>query len=127
MPFEIEELFARIRTLLRRKGVESAAGYAGLHYRLRVVTFAGEVLDLTAREYAILEILVRNAGRFVSRPRLEEQLKEVNPTVEFTSHARRLRQFRVETMRGVGSHSTMRASLQRRLTWILLALTCSHG
>lgn len=112
-PFEIEELFARIRTLLRRKGglrsqQLEAAGIA-LDPVDRVVTFAGEVLDLTAREYAILEILVRNAGRFVSRPRLEEGIyswgEEVGSnTVEvYISRLRkRFGSSAIETMRGVG-------------------------
>ncbi len=75
----------------------------------KVVSFEGEILDLTAREYAILEILVRNAGRFVSRARLEEGIyswgEEVGSnTVEvYISRLRkRFGSSSIETMRGVG-------------------------
>jgi two-component system, OmpR family, response regulator len=112
-PFEIDELFARIRSLLRRRGDRSAAGLEAAGIRVdpvdRVVSFEGEDLDLTAREYAILEILVRNAGRFVSRARLEEGIyswgEEVGSnTVEvYISRLRkRFGSKAIETMRGVG-------------------------
>lgn len=112
-PFEIDELFARIRTLLRRRVDQSAASLQAAGISVdpvdRVVSFEGEVLDLTAREYAILEILVRNAGRFVSRARLEEGIyswgEEVGSnTVEvYISRLRkRFGSKTIETMRGVG-------------------------
>ncbi|MGD8385463.1 MAG: response regulator transcription factor, partial [Lysobacterales bacterium] len=70
-PFEIDELFARVRSLLRRRSDNKTPGMEVAGISLdpvdRVVVFAGETQDLTAREFAILEILVRNAGRFVSR------------------------------------------------------------
>jgi len=112
-PFEIDELFARVRSLLRRQGDQKAtrlevAGIA-LDPVERVVEFEGESVTLTAREFAILEILVRNAGRFVSRARLEEGIyswgEEVGSnTVEV--YVSRLRKYfggeKIETMRGVG-------------------------
>ena len=112
-PFEIDELFARIRSLLRRRGDHSAAGIKAAGTSVdpvdRVVSYEGEILDLTAREYAILEILVRNAGRFVSRARLEEGIyswgEEVGSnTVEvYISRLRkRFGSKAIETMRGVG-------------------------
>lgn len=112
-PFEMDELFARIRSLLRRKGERSAASLevAGINVDPvdKVVSYQGEDLDLTAREYAILEILVRNAGRFVSRARLEEGIyswgEEVGSnTVEvYISRLRkRFGSKTIETMRGVG-------------------------
>ena len=75
----------------------------------RQVQFESENLDLTAREFAILEILMRNAGRFVSRQRLEEGIyswgEEVGSnTVEvYISRLRkRFGSHCIETMRGVG-------------------------
>ncbi len=112
-PFEMDELFARIRSLLRRKAeqrstVLEAAGIC-VDPAERTVTFEGENLDLTAREFAILEILVRNGGRFVSRARLEEGIyswgEEVGSnTVEvYISRLRkRFGSTAIETMRGVG-------------------------
>ena len=112
-PFEMDELFARIRTLLRRSGERPSqqmeAGGIAINPVDRVVSYQGAVLDLTAREYAILEILVRNAGRFVSRARLEEGIyswgEEVGSnTVEvYVSRLRkRFGSTSIETMRGVG-------------------------
>lgn len=112
-PFEMDELFARIRSLLRRKAEQrsthlEAAGIS-VDPAERTVSFEGENLDLTAREFAILEILVRNAGRFVSRARLEEGIyswgEEVGSnTVEvYISRLRkRFGSATIETMRGVG-------------------------
>ena len=75
----------------------------------RSVFFEGTAVTLTAREYGILEILIRNAGRFVSRARLEEGIyswgEEVGSnTVEvYVSRLRkRFGAEAIETMRGVG-------------------------
>jgi DNA-binding response OmpR family regulator len=112
-PFEIDELFARVRSLLRRRGDQrstrmEAAGIT-VDPAKRIVEFEGEDVTLTAREFAILEILVRNAGRFVSRARLEEGIyswgEEVGSnTVEvYISRLRkRFGSGTIETMRGVG-------------------------
>lgn len=112
-PFDLDELFARLRSLLRRKGERSAvqlqAAGISIDAADRVVSYQDKVLDLTAREYAILEILVRNSGRFVSRARLEEGIyswgEEVGSnTVEvYISRLRKLFGSQtIETMRGVG-------------------------
>ena len=112
-PFEMDELFARLRTLLRRRGENRSQQMEARGITIdpvdKVVSFDNEVLDLTAREYAILEILVRNAGRFVSRARLEEGIyswgEEVGSnTVEvYISRLReRFGSETIETMRGVG-------------------------
>ena len=112
-PFEIEELFARVRMLLRRTGERrsqqlTAAGIS-LDPVSRLVRFEDEELDLTARKYAILEILLRNAGRFVSRPRLEEGIyswgEEVGSNTVEVYISRLRKRFgspAIETMRGVG-------------------------
>ena len=103
----------RIRSLLRRRNDVTASTLRASGITIepvdRVVSCQGEALDLTAREYAILEILVRNAGRFVSRARLEEGIyswgEEVGSnTVEvYISRLRkRFGSETIETMRGVG-------------------------
>ncbi len=112
-PFEIDELFARVRSLLRRQSETRAPGFEVAGISLdpvdRLVVFDGEAQDLTGREFAILEILLRNAGRFVSRARLEEGIyswgEEVGSnTVEvYVSRLRkRFGSDKIETMRGVG-------------------------
>jgi len=112
-PFEMDEVFARMRSLLRRGSEHKVSRLEVAGITLdpveRVVRFGGETLDLTAREFAVLEILLRNAGRFVSRPRLEEGIyswgEEVGSnTVEvYISRLRkRFGSELIETMRGVG-------------------------
>ncbi len=112
-PFEMDELFARVRSLLRRQGELKASRLEAAGIALdpvdRQVEFRGEEVVLTAREFAILEILLRNAGRFVSRARLEEGIyswgEEVGSnTVEvYVSRLRkRFGSDVIETMRGVG-------------------------
>jgi DNA-binding response OmpR family regulator len=112
-PFEIDELFARVRTLLRRRGEGRSQQLEARGITIdpvdRLVIFEGEMLDLTAREYAILEILIRNAGRFVSRARLEEGIyswgEEVGSNTVEVYISRLRKRFGsncIETMRGVG-------------------------
>ena len=112
-PFEMDELFARVRSLLRRKGDSKTQQLEAAGITLdpvdRQVFYEGESITLTAREFAILEILVRNTGRFVSRARLEEGIyswgEEVGSnTVEvYVSRLRkRFGSDCIETMRGVG-------------------------
>jgi two-component system response regulator QseB len=45
-----------------------------LDLRQRMVSYAGEPAALTAREYAVVELLMRNAGRLVTRAEIEEEL-----------------------------------------------------
>jgi DNA-binding response OmpR family regulator len=74
-PFAFDELLARIRALLRRRADPSAA--SRLHVgdlvldRLRhVAERGGQHIELTAREFALLEYLMRNAGQVVSRKQI---------------------------------------------------------
>ena len=112
-PFEMDELFARVRSLLRRKGDNKAQQLTAAGILVdpvdRLVQFEGESHTLTAREFAILEILVRNAGRFVSRARLEEGIyswgEEVGSNTVEVYVSRLRKRFGgevIETMRGVG-------------------------
>lgn len=79
-PFHMEELLARLNALVRR-----AAGYASprlshgpltLDTRTRVVTVDDQAVDLTAFEYRLLEYLMRNPGRVLSRAELTDHLYE---------------------------------------------------
>jgi heavy metal response regulator len=69
-PFEFVELLARVRALLRRGGSTPprlAVADLTLDPATREVTRAGRRIELTAREYALLEFLLRNRGRVLSR------------------------------------------------------------
>jgi DNA-binding response OmpR family regulator len=77
-PFRFEELLARVRLRLRddRLAVEESAasvlvaGALSLDLRSRRVAVAGTEVELTAREFALLETLMRNPGRVLSRMEL---------------------------------------------------------
>lgn len=67
-PFEVEELVARLRALLRRAGVPPLfAGLLRLDWRNRSAWVGSERLDLTAREFALLAHLARQPDRVVTR------------------------------------------------------------
>lgn len=77
-PFAIEELLARARVLLRR-GSGAAAGILQvddlmLNPATREVTRGGQKIELTAKEYALLDYLMRNAGRVLTRPMIAEHV-----------------------------------------------------
>lgn len=112
-PFDMDELFARVRSLLRRSGTAAplleAAGLE-LDPAAHCVRVDGiEVTDLTSKELAILESLLRNRGRFVTKHRLLESSSslgeepESNTIEVYISRLRkRLGRDRIETLRGVG-------------------------
>lgn len=77
-PFAIEELLARVRALLRR-GTGEGAGLLQvddlvLNPATREVTRGGQRIELTAKEYALLEYFLRNAGRVLTRPMIAEHV-----------------------------------------------------
>jgi two-component system OmpR family response regulator len=81
-PFQLAELLARLRALIRR-----AAGLAepvivvrdvAVDPRARAVTRGGEPVALTAREYALVELLALNRGRLVSRTQIYDHLFDEN-------------------------------------------------
>jgi DNA-binding response OmpR family regulator len=70
-PFALEELLARVRALTRRSYARKEpvirVGYLTLDTSARSVQVVGEAVALTAREYALLELLARRAGELVTR------------------------------------------------------------
>jgi DNA-binding response OmpR family regulator len=73
-PFEFEELLARVRTRLRSTGSAEPnvlrAGELRLDLRSRRATVGDRTVDLTAREFALLETMLRHAGQVLSREQL---------------------------------------------------------
>ena len=82
-PFEFKELLARIRALLKRSGGHQPAAnklrVADLELDLNKKRAArnSKVIDLTAKEFSLLEYLMRNKGRVVSRAEIAEHVWEV--------------------------------------------------
>lgn len=81
-PFDFEELLARIHALLRRAAPQPdlrlAAGDLVLNPQSREATRGGVAVDLTAKEFAILEYLLRHRGRVISRTELSEHAWDEN-------------------------------------------------
>ena len=77
-PFAFEELLARVRALLRRGrvGAEPILRLADLSLdpATRIVTRGRRRISLTAREYALLEYFLRNAGRVLTRPMITQHV-----------------------------------------------------
>lgn len=78
-PFGVEELAARIRVLLRGRPGETAApvyddGRLRIDLARREVTLDGTAVHLTRKEYAIVALLVRHAGRVVTQQQLLREL-----------------------------------------------------
>jgi len=112
-PFDMDELFARLRSLLRRSSGRARpvliSGDVELEPKDKVVKLAGETVILTAKELSILEALMSRAGRFVSKSRLEEGMYAWGDEIESNTvevYISRLRKYFgrdfIETLRSVG-------------------------
>lgn len=112
-PFDLAELLARIRSLTRRsKGIaEPIFIYDDikLNPANHSVSKAGEALDLSPKEFAILKMLLENIGKTVSKSRLEDLLYSWDDAIESNTievHIHYLRkkigQNFIKTLRGVG-------------------------
>src|SRR5262249_33953751 len=81
-PFDFGELVARVRALLRRGAPERPAVLTAGDLRVdpatRAVMRSGRRVDLSAREFALLEFLARRAGQVVSRTELLEHVWDRN-------------------------------------------------
>lgn len=112
-PFDMGELNARLRALVRRASgapapVLRAAGVE-LDPATHRVTWFGRPVELSAREFSVLHVLMLHAGRTLSRAQIEEQLYawgeeiESNVVEVYIHHLRRkLAPELIRTVRGVG-------------------------
>lgn len=77
-PFSMDELLARVRSLFRRQGGKKTTVFEhrGLKLDLlaQTVERRGKRIDLTAREFALLELLMQNQGRVVTRTMIAEKI-----------------------------------------------------
>ena len=112
-PFDLAELHARLRALLRRREGRAATVLRRdgivLDPAAHTVTRDGEPVDLSPREFAVLHELFLHAGQVLSRERLEEQLygwsdEVASNAVEVHVHhlRRKLGADVIRTVRGVG-------------------------
>ncbi len=112
-PVDMEELAARLRALIRR-----AAGHASAHLRLGTVEIDpaarqawhdGKAVELSAREFSLLELLMQNAGRVLTRAQLEQSIygwsdSADSNTIEVFIHRlrKKLGSDFIQTLRGIG-------------------------
>jgi two-component system response regulator QseB len=112
-PFDLDELGARIRALLRRRAGRSDPviehGKLTINASTRQATFRGQPLALSAREFAVIEALLERPGAILSRAQLEERLygwdEEIGSnTVEVYIHSlrKKLGADFIRNVRGVG-------------------------
>jgi len=112
-PFEFPELFARVRALVRRgpgpRPVLLAVGGLELDPAAHTATLDGEPLELTAKEFAILEYFMRHPGEALTRRRLIDHVWDYayqGDSNVVDVYIRRLRaklgEETLETVRGVG-------------------------
>ena len=112
-PFDLDELLARARAVVRRKAgrssTEMACGALSVDPVKRVVTFRGELVELSAREFAVLEALMKQPGSVMPRDKLVDSVYGWETEVESNSievhvhHLRRkLSPDLILNVRGVG-------------------------
>ena len=112
-PFDMDELCARIRSLLRRAHGRAmptlTRGKLVMDLAGRSVTLDGTQVELSGKEYAVLQQLLENQGRVLSKSRLEEGIYdweselESNAVEVYVHHLRRkLGKDLIRTIRGVG-------------------------
>jgi DNA-binding response OmpR family regulator len=77
-PFALPELRARLRALLRREAPEKNSilqvGDLVMDPAIHKVERAGQVIELTSKEYALLEYFMRNSGRLITREMAEQHV-----------------------------------------------------
>jgi DNA-binding response OmpR family regulator len=116
-PFSFVELLARARSQMRRSSQvrQSAFDHRGIHMDLlgHTVTYKGKSIDLTNREFSLMEILLQNKGRVLTRTQIGEKIWEAHYDMQtnlIDVYIRKLRNLfpehsdppLIKTVRGVG-------------------------
>lgn len=81
-PFEFRELLARTKVLIKRNQLSTeenqlSVGELVMDLRMKTVSRGGRNIQLTAREFALLELLLRNPGRVLSRAEIAEKVWDI--------------------------------------------------
>ncbi|MEE2036153.1 response regulator transcription factor [Nocardiopsis sp. CT-R113] len=112
-PFSVSELLARVRARLRTGGQERgdvlAAGGVVLDLGARTASVEGRTVNLSAREFGLLEVLIRHPAQVFSQPQLLDRVWGYNfdgasnvVEVYVSQLRRKLGPGRIETVRGAG-------------------------
>ena len=112
-PIDLDELSARIRALTRRSAGRAAPllthGELAVDLAAHRVTLAGDEVELSSREYSLLQMLLENAGRVLTRTQLEQSVygwRDEPDSNALEVHIHHLRKKLggdlIRTLRGVG-------------------------
>lgn len=112
-PIDLDELSARIRALTRRSAGRAAPllthGELAIDLAAHRVTLAGNEIELSSREYSLLQMLIENAGRVLTRTQLEQSVygwRDEPDSNALEVHIHHLRKKLggelIRTLRGVG-------------------------
>jgi two-component system response regulator QseB len=112
-PFDLDELFARLRALIRRSLGRAdpviKIGSISLNPASHEVLFDNALVDLSQREFSLLQLLIESSGHVLSRDYLEEHIYGWNKDIESNAlevHIHHLRKKLgnsfIQTIRGVG-------------------------
>ncbi|KZL94409.1 response regulator transcription factor [Clostridium magnum] len=118
-PFSIRELIARVKAILRRTNIKPidnsySFGTVNIDFEKHEVTKEGAKVELTLKEFELLEILIKNKGRVMTRDFLLDEIwgyEYIGETRTVDVHIRHLRQKvedddknpkYIETIRGIG-------------------------
>jgi two-component system response regulator QseB len=112
-PIDLDELTARIRALTRRSAGRAAPllvhGDLAVDPAAHLVTLAGQAVELSSREFSLLQMLLENAGRVLTRTQLEQSVygwrdePDSNALEVHIHHLRKkLGSDLIRTLRGVG-------------------------
>jgi two-component system OmpR family response regulator len=112
-PFELAELLARLRALIRRSAGKASAiielGDVAVDTATRMVSKAGRPIALTAREYSLVELLAHHRGKLVSRTMIYDHLFDEDDDslsnlvdVHVSNVRKKLGRNFIETRRGQG-------------------------
>lgn len=112
-PFDLDELIARCRALLRRSsGLVSSAivlGNLTFNPQARTVSYRGQPVPMSRRELAVLECLISHRGQIVSRSQIENMLYDFSHDIESNAIEVHISAIRhktsrdlIRTVRGVG-------------------------
>jgi len=115
-PFELDELLARLRALVRRQGGRASSALEVGDLRLdpatREVSRGGRPVLLSAREFALLQVLLERPGAIVSRAQLEDRLYGWGEELESNAISVYMHQLRkklgddlLHTVRGLGYYA----------------------
>lgn len=112
-PFDLDEMYARIRAVMRRKAGRASPlikhGDVELDPAAHTVTLKGKIINLSSKEYTVLHMLLDSVGHVLSKTQIEDKLYGWNDAIESNATEVHIHHLRkkigkklISTIRGVG-------------------------